>query len=115
MPGFTLGQRIKDKCGMRASGTAELSFQDVRVPAANLVGDEHEAVICMMRNLEIERLVLAAMSLGIAKRCVKLMNAYGKDRKAFGEPINRFGQVQRHIADSYAEFMAGRCYTYNVS
>lgn len=115
MPGFSLGQRIKDKCGMRASATAELVFQDVVIPAKNLVGEEGGAVLCMMRNLELERLVLAAMSLGIAKRCVKLMNSYGQDRKAFGQPINRYGQIQKHIADSYAEYMAGRCYTYNVA
>lgn len=62
MPGFRLGQRIKDKCGMRASCTAELVFEDLEVPAENLVGQEHGAVLCMMRNLELERLALAAMS-----------------------------------------------------
>merc|ERR1719433_2548601 len=49
MPGFTLGQQIKEKCGMRASTTAELVFSDVRVPAANLVGKTDGAMICMMR------------------------------------------------------------------
>jgi len=115
MEGFSLGQRIKDKCGMRASGTAELVFQDCRVPAANLVGQEGGAMLCMMGNLELERLVLAAMSLGIANRCVEIMNNYARERKAFDEPINRFGQIQKHIADSYADYMAGRCYTYSVA
>ena len=59
MPGFKLGQRIKDKLGMRASPTAELVFEDVRVPAKNLVGEEGQATLHMMRNLEIERLALA--------------------------------------------------------
>jgi len=113
--GFSLGQKIQDKCGMRASSTAELVFQDCVVPAENLVGNEGDAILHMMRNLELERLVLAAMSLGIAKRCVKLMNSYARERRAFGEPINRYGQIQKHIADSYAEFMAGRTYTYNVA
>jgi len=112
MPGFSLGQRIKDKCGMRASGTAELVFADVVVPAANMVGGHNQALICMMRNLELERLVLAAMSLGIAKRCCKVMVQYSKDRKAFGKPIGQYGQIQRHIADSYAEYRAGAAYTY---
>jgi isovaleryl-CoA dehydrogenase len=67
MPGFTLGQKVEDKCGMRASMTAELVFDDVQVPAENLVGTEHGAVLCMMRNLEIERVTLGAMSLGIAR------------------------------------------------
>jgi len=111
-PGFSLGQRIKDKCGMRASGTAELVFQDCVVPATNLVGEEHKAMICMMRNLEIERLVLAAMSLGIARRCCDVMVQYAKDRHSFGKPLNSFGQIQKHIGDSYAEYRAGAAYTY---
>jgi len=115
MPGFTLGQQIKDKCGMRASMTAELVFADCRVPASNLVGKLGEAAICMMRNLEIERVVLAAMSLGIARRCVEEMNRYAKDRKAFGSELNQFGQIQKFIAESYADYMAGRSYVYNVA
>lgn len=115
MPGFSLGQKIHDKLGMRASTTAELVFEDCRVPAENLVGEEGTATIHMMRNLEIERVGLAAMSLGIARRCVEIMNEYAKDRKSFGEPLNRFGQIQRHIAESYAEFMAGRAYTYEFA
>lgn len=115
MPGFSLGQRIKDKCGMRASSTAELVFEDVRIPKANLVGLEGDAVLHMMRNLELERVALAAMSLGIARRSIEVMNSYAQDRKAFDEPLNRFGQIQRHVADSYAEYMAGRAYTYSVA
>jgi isovaleryl-CoA dehydrogenase len=114
-PGFSLGQRIKDKCGIRASGTAELVFEDVVIPKENLVGAENGALICMMRNLEIERVTLAAMSLGIARRCIEVMNQYGKDRAAFGQPINRYGQIQRHIAESYGKYMAGRTYTYGVA
>jgi isovaleryl-CoA dehydrogenase len=69
----------------------------------------------MMRNLEIERLTLAAMSLGIARRCVEVMNRYASERKAFGQPLHEFGQVQRHIAEAYAHFMAGRSYVYQVA
>lgn len=115
MPGFKLGQKIEDKLGMRASTTAELVFEDVRVPAANRVGEEGSATLHMMRNLEIERVTLAAMSLGIARRSVEIMNEYAKERQSFGQPLNRFGQIQRHIAESYAEFMAGRAYTYAVA
>lgn len=113
--GFSLGQRIKDKCGMRASATAELVFEDVMVPAENLVGEEGGAVLCMMRNLEIERLVLAAMSLGIAKRSIEVMNRYCQERTAFGQPLNHFGQMQRHISESYAEYMAGRAFVYDTA
>jgi isovaleryl-CoA dehydrogenase len=115
MPGFSLGQRIKDKCGMRASATAELVFEGVEVPEENLVGNPGDAMIHMMRNLELERLVLGAMSLGIARRSIEVMNSYCRDRQAFGEPLNRFGQIQRHIAESYADYMAGRAYTYSVA
>ena len=55
-----------------------------------------------MRNLEMERVTLAAQSVGIAKRCIEVMNAYGGERVASGQPINRFGQSQRLIAESYA-------------
>jgi len=114
-PGFSLGQQIKDKLGMRASMTAELVFEDVRIPKENVVGQIGGAALCMMRNLEIERIVLAAMSLGIARRSVEEMNRYGGERKAFGKPINTFGQMQRFIAESYAEYMAGRSYVYDVA
>ena len=116
MPGFTLSSVIKDKCGMRASNTAELNFDRVRLPAAtHLVGAAGDAVSSMMRNLEVERLGLAAMSLGIARRCIDVMNSYARERKSFGVPINSHGQVQRLIADSYAEYAAGRAYVYSVA
>ena len=112
MPGFRLGQKLSDKLGMRASATAELVFDGCRVPASHLVGEEGDAVVHMMRNLELERLTLAAMSLGMARRCVEIMNGHARERKAFGKPLHHFGQIQRHIADSYAEYMAGRAYVY---
>ena len=115
MKGFSLGQRIKDKLGMRASGTAELVFEDCFVPSENLVGQIGEATLHMMRNLELERLTLAAMSLGIARRCLEIMNRYATDRKSFGKPLRDFGQIQAQIADSYADWMAGRTYVYHIA
>jgi isovaleryl-CoA dehydrogenase len=114
-PGFLLGQKITGKLGMRASVTAELVFEDCRVPARNLIGAEGDAVSHMMRNLEIERLTLAAMGLGIARRCLEVMNRYASDRHAFGQPIRSFGQIQQLLGDSYAEYMAGRSYVYQVA
>ncbi len=111
-PGFSLGQKIKGKLGMRASMTAELVFEDCEVPVENLVGEEGTATLHMMRNLEIERVALAAMSLGIARRSLEVMNRYANERSSFGKPLREYGQVQRYIAQSYAEFMAGRTYTY---
>lgn len=113
--GFQLGQKIKGKLGMRASTTAELVFEDCEVPAENLVGDEGDATLHMMRNLEIERVTLAAMSLGIARRSLEVMNRYASERSSFGKPLRDFGQIQRYISQSYAEYMAGRAYTYHTA
>ena len=93
----------------------ELVFERCKVPLSNLVGKEGDSLYHMMRNLEIERLTLAAMSLGIAQRCVKVMVDYAAERKAFGQPINRFGQIQRHIAESYAKYKAARAYVYDTA
>ena len=114
MEGFNLGQKIEDKLGMRASMTAELVFDNVLIPEENVVGEVNGATLCMMRNLEIERIALAAMALGIARRCVDDMKRYAAERTAFGKDLYSFGQMQRHIAESYAEYMAGRCYVYGL-
>ncbi len=110
-PGFTTSEPIK-KMGMRASTMCELVFEDVAVPVANRLGEEGGGVTCMMRNLEIERLCLAAMSLGIADRCLDEMVAYACERKAFGAPIAEFGQIQKYIGESYAETEASRALVY---
>jgi isovaleryl-CoA dehydrogenase len=114
-PGFSAGQRIKDKAGMRSSPTAELVFDECTVPVENRLGEEGDSLMHMMRNLEIERLTIAGMSVGIARRCLDVMNRYAAQRKAFGQTINQFGQIQRHIAESYAEFMVGRSFVYEVA
>mmetsp|Transcript_21317 Transcript_21317/g.46569 ORF Transcript_21317/g.46569 Transcript_21317/m.46569 type:complete len:463 (-) Transcript_21317:4659-6047(-) len=116
MPGFSVGQKIQDKLGMRASPTTELVFDDVPIPPENVIGEVNGATLCMMRNLEIERIGLAAMALGIARRCINVMNNYAThERKAFGKPLADFGQIQSAIATSYAEYMAGRTYVYAMA
>ena len=115
MTGYSVGQKIFDKTGMRASNTAELVFDDCIVPAANLVGEEGGSLIHMMGNLEIERLTLAAMALGIARRCLHEMNKYASEREAFGVQIRSFGQMQRHIAESWAKYRAMRAYIYDTA
>ena len=113
--GYRAGQKIKDKAGMRSSYTAELIFDHCEVPVSALIGKDGESALHMMRNLEIERLTLAAMSLGIAKRCLQVMNQYANEREAFNHPLSYFGQVQKHIAGSFAEYMASRSYVYNTA
>jgi isovaleryl-CoA dehydrogenase len=114
-PGFKLGQKITGKLGCRASSMGELVFDDCEIPVANRVGDEGQSVRHMMRNLEIERVTLAAMSLGIGLRCLREMVRWADQRVAFGRPIRDFGQVQRHIADSYSQWRAARSYVYDVA
>ncbi len=112
--GFSTSPKIH-KMGMRASTMSELIFEDVRVPAGNLLGTEGGGVTNMMRNLEIERLGLAAMSLGMARRCLDVMVKYATDRHSFGKPLAEHGQIQRHIGESYAKVEAMRALIYNVA
>ena len=115
MRGYSVGQKIYDKTGMRASNTAELVFDDCLVPAANLVGEVGDSMVHMMRNLELERIGLAAMGLGIARRSLAAMNRYASEREAFGKEIREFGQIQRHIGESWAEYRAMRAYIYDTA
>jgi isovaleryl-CoA dehydrogenase len=112
--GFGSSPKIP-KMGMRASTMCELTFDDCRVPGANLLGDVGQGITHMMRNLEIERLSLAAQSLGIADRCLEVMVRYAGERMAFGRPIQEFGQIQRYIGDSYAATEAMRALVYSVA
>jgi isovaleryl-CoA dehydrogenase len=113
-PGLSSSQHI-DKLGMRGSTMSELIFDGCRVPEANLLGDVGGGATHMMRNLEIERLTLAAMSVGIADRCVDIMVHYANDRHTFGKPIAEHGQVQRYIADGYAATAAAKALVYDVA
>lgn len=113
-PGFTTSNHI-DKLGMRGSTMSELIFADCRIPAANLLGELGSGLTHMMRNLEIERLTLAAMSVGIADRCVEIMVRHAHERQAFRTSLNRFGQIQRYIGDGYAMTEAAKCLVYNVA
>jgi isovaleryl-CoA dehydrogenase len=112
--GFSNGPKI-DKCGMRGSQMCQLFFDNVEVPAENLIGEEGKGVVHMMRNLEIERVTLAGMAVGIADQCVEYMLQYAKERKAFGAPINQYGQIQKFIGESFAQTEAAKALTYLVA
>lgn len=114
-PGYHVGQKIRDKTGMRGSNTAEIVFDNCKVPVSNLIGHEGDSMLHMMRNLEIERVTLAAMSLGIARRSIEIMNRYAGEREAFGKPLREFGQIQKYIAESYAEYKACKAYVYETA
>jgi len=113
-PGFSAGEKIP-KMGMRASTMCELVMDGCEVPADNLLGREGGGITNMMRNLEIERLTLSALSLGIARRCLEIMTRYAVERHAFGKPIAEFGQIQRHIGESFARSEAIRAMVYGVA
>ncbi len=114
-PGFRLGQKWIDKLGMRASFTAELVFQQVRIPLARRMGEEGQGTLQMMRNLEVERLALAAMALGIAQRSLQVMVGYANDRRAFGVPIREHGQIQRYLAEHFAAWRSARAFVYDTA
>jgi len=112
--GFATSPKIQ-KMGMRASTMCELIFDDCKVPVENLLGAEGGGITNMMRNLEIERLGLAAMSLGIARRCLDVMVRYATERRTFGKPLAEHGQIQKYIGDSFAKVEAMRALVYNVA
>ncbi len=103
------------KMGMRSSTMGEVVLDNAVVPARNVLGREGGGITNMMRNLEAERLTLAAISLGIADRCLDVMMGYALERQAFGKPIHEFGQIQRYIAESYAATEAARALIYTVA
>jgi isovaleryl-CoA dehydrogenase len=112
--GFSTSPKIP-KLGMRASSMSELIFDGCRVPRESLLGSEGGGITNMMRNLEIERLGLAAMSLGMAQRCLDEMTRYAQERHSFGKPIHEHGQIQRHIGEAYAKVEAIRALVYGVA
>jgi len=79
------------------------------------LGEEGEGARHMMRNLEAERLTLAAMATGIAQRCLEVMVAWANERKSFGAALREHGQIQRHIAEAFAEYRAARTLVYDVA
>ena len=113
-PGFATAEKTP-KMGMRASTMSEVMFDDCIVPAENVLGTVGGGVKNMMRNLEIERITLAAMSLGIADRCMQIMTEYAAHRRSFGKSIAEHGQIQRYIAESYAKTEAARALIYSVA
>jgi alkylation response protein AidB-like acyl-CoA dehydrogenase len=102
MEGFTRGRKL-DKIGQKSADTAELHFEDVHVPVANLLGEENQGFYYLMRNLPAERLGIAIHAVAQSRRAVELTRQYAGDRKAFGQPIGTF-QVNRHaLAQMHTE------------
>jgi alkylation response protein AidB-like acyl-CoA dehydrogenase len=107
MPGFRAGKK-EDKLGWRASDTRELIFEDVEVPAENMLGEEGEGFQNFMRTLDSGRVGIAALSLGIAEGAFEQALHYSTIRKQFGQPISNFQGVQFQLSDMATEIEAGK-------
>jgi isovaleryl-CoA dehydrogenase len=113
MPGFSVAQKL-DKLGMRGSHTGELVFENVKVPAENILGSLNGGVKVLMSGLDYERAVLAAGPLGIMQACMDVVIPYIHDRKQFGQSIGEFQLIQGKVADMYTTWQACRAYCYAV-
>ncbi|MDA2805852.1 acyl-CoA dehydrogenase family protein [Nocardiopsis suaedae] len=109
MPGFERGRNL-DKIGLKAQDTAELSFTDVRVPAANLLGEEGQGFVHLMERLPQERLSIAVASTAGAEQMLAATIAYCKERTAFGRPISRFQNTRFVLAELATEVDLARTY-----
>jgi alkylation response protein AidB-like acyl-CoA dehydrogenase len=110
-PGFA-APRVEHKMGIRGSPTAELTFDDVRVPAANRIGDEGEGFRIAMETLDRSRLGIAAQAVGIAQGAVDASVSYAADRQQFGKSITEFQGIQFMLADMASQTEAARQLTY---
>jgi len=111
MPGFTVGKK-EDKMGLRASPTVQLVFENLRVPAANLLGAEGSGFIYAMQSLDNGRLGISAQSIGIARAALEVATAYAAERRQFGKPIKEFQAVQFKLADMATRITAARALLY---
>lgn len=112
-PGYSVARSL-DKMGMRGSPTGELAFQDVRVPADQLLGQENGGAAVMMGGLNVERAVLAAIPVGIMAECLERSTAYAREREQFGQKIGRFELIQEKLANMYADLEASRLLLYRA-
>jgi alkylation response protein AidB-like acyl-CoA dehydrogenase len=109
MAGFSRGRNI-DKIGMKAQDTAELFFDDVRIPAANLLGQEGQGFAYLMRNLPQERLSIAVVAAAAVERMLELTLAYCRERHAFGQPIGQFQHIRFELAEIATQAEVCRAY-----
>ncbi len=114
MPGFSTSPHF-DKLGMRGSNTAELVFEDVRVPYENVLGREGCGVAVLMSGLDYERVVLAGIGTGIMAACMDEIMPYLAERRQFDRPIGSFQLMQGKIADMYTAMNSARAYVYEVA
>jgi len=113
-PGFSVSRSLK-KCGMRGSPTGELVFDNCEVPEENLVGELNMGVHVMTSGLDIERIVLAGGSIGMAQQALDYSIRYAVEREQFGQPIANFQMIQQKLADMFARTEAARLLLYRAA
>ncbi|MBU2942761.1 acyl-CoA dehydrogenase family protein [Shimia thalassica] len=114
MEGFSVSRNL-DKHGWRSSDTAELSFQDVRVPVENVLGAEGQGFYAIMQNFQNERLVAAAAAVGESTAAIELTTAYVKERQAFGAPLWSKQAIRQRLAMLSARVTAARALVYQTA
>jgi isovaleryl-CoA dehydrogenase len=113
-PGFSIGKPLK-KMGMRGSPTAEIFFDNCRVPVENLVRGENEALGILLGGLDVERVVGASMAVGSARAAFDRALAYAKERRQFGKPLAMFEMIMEKFANMSMEIEAARLLTYKAA
>jgi alkylation response protein AidB-like acyl-CoA dehydrogenase len=113
-PGMSAGKK-EDKLGMRASDTSEVLFDNCRIPADQLLGEEGQGFVNTMRVLDGGRIGIAALAVGLAQGAYEAALAYSKERKAFGRAISGFQAIQWKLADSATRIEAARLLTYRAA
>ncbi|AVX88512.1 MULTISPECIES: acyl-CoA dehydrogenase family protein [Pseudomonas] len=110
-PGFTVGRQLK-KMGWWASDTAELFFDDCRVPVGNLIGAENMGFACIMGNFQSERLALALMANMTSQLALEEALKWAREREAFGKPIGKFQVIKHRLAEMATALEVSREFTY---
>jgi alkylation response protein AidB-like acyl-CoA dehydrogenase len=113
-PGMSAGKK-EDKLGMRASDTSEVIFENCRVPAANLLGEEGQGFINTLQVLDAGRIGIAALSVGLAQGAYEAARNYAKERRQFGQPLSAFQAIQWKLADNATRIEAARLLTYRAA
>jgi acyl-CoA dehydrogenase len=107
--------RKLDKMGWRCSDTAELAFQDCRIPADSVLGEVNKGFYAIMRNFQNERLVMGAMAIGEASKAIELTVDYVQTRKAFGAPLYEKQVIRQRLAAAASRVEAGRQLVYHAA
>jgi alkylation response protein AidB-like acyl-CoA dehydrogenase len=113
MSGYEVARKL-EKLGWHSSDTGELSFTDVEVPAANLLGEENGGFRLIMANFAWERLLMAIGAVGAMQRLIEIAVAYALDRQAFGRPIGKFQAIRHQIAEMATKAEVSRTLTYDA-